>query len=139
MSFKPSQLNFLAPAQVILVGRVEKIVYSLLVLKFGYTAMLIFTIVGSFWLEVVYKIGVLKRIKRVIMSVFPVSIFFLIWDAYAIARGHWYFDKDQILGIIGPFDIPLEEFLFFIIVPMAAIMTIEAVRSIKRHWKVGDE
>jgi len=43
------------------------------------------------------------------------------------------------LGIIGPFDIPLEEFLFFIIVPMAAIMTIEAVRSIKRHWKVGDE
>jgi len=109
------------------------------VLKFGYTAMLIFTVVGSFWLEVVYKIGVLKRIKRVIMSVFPVSIFFLIWDAYAIARGHWYFDKDQILGIIGPFDIPLEEFLFFIIVPMAAIMTIEAVRSIKRHWKVGDE
>ena len=73
------------------------------------------------------------------MSVLPVSIFFLIWDAYASARGHWYFDKQQILGIIGPFDIPLEEFLFFIIVPMAAIMTIEAVRNIKRHWKVGDE
>ena len=35
--------------------------------------------------------------------------------------------------------IPLEEFLFFLIVPMAAIMTIEGVRSVKKHWPVGDE
>jgi lycopene cyclase domain-containing protein len=73
------------------------------------------------------------------MSIFPVSIFFLIWDAYAISQGHWYFDSKQILGIFGPFGIPLEEFLFFTIVPMAAIMTIEGVRTVKKHWRVGDE
>ena len=33
-------------------------------LKFGYVAMLTFTVVGSFWLEIVLKIRVLKRIKR---------------------------------------------------------------------------
>ena len=116
-----------------------KVVYNYRVLKFGYMAMLTFTIFGSFWLEIVLKIGVLKRIKRVLLSILPVAIFFLAWDAYAIDRGHWYFDQDQILGIFGPFDIPLEEFLFFTVVPMAAIMTIEAVRTVKKHWKIGDE
>ena len=108
-------------------------------LKFGYVAMLTFTVVGSFWLEIVLKIRVLKRIKRALMSIIPIAILFLIWDAYAVASGHWKFDPDQVLGIYGPFGIPLEEYLFFIIVPMAAIMTIEGVRSVKKHWPVGDE
>ena len=108
-------------------------------LKFGYVAMLTFTVVGSFWLEIVLKIRVLKRIKRALMSIIPVAILFLIWDAYAVASGHWKFDPDQVLGIYGPFGIPLEEYLFFLIVPMAAIMTIEGVRSVKKHWPVGDE
>jgi lycopene cyclase domain-containing protein len=116
-----------------------KVVYNYRVLKFGYMAMLTFTIFGSFWLEIVLKIGVLKRIKRVLRSILPVAIFFLAWDAYAIDRGHWYFDQDQILGIFGPFNIPLEEFLFFTVIPMAAIMTIEGVRTVKKHWKIGDE
>ena len=108
-------------------------------LKFGYVAMLTFTVFGSFWLEIALKVRVLKRIKRVLMSIIPVAILFLIWDAYAVANGHWKFDSEQVLGIYGPFEIPLEEYLFFIIVPMAAIMTIEGVRSVKKHWIVGDE
>ena len=54
----------------------------------------------------------------------------------AIAAGHWSFDKEQILGIFGPFGIPLEEYLFFTVVPLAAILTIEAVRTVKKHWQV---
>lgn len=108
-------------------------------LKFGYVAMLTFTVFGSFWLEIALKVRVLKRIKRVLMSVIPVAILFLAWDAYAVASGHWKFDPEQVVGIYGPFEIPLEEYLFFIIVPMAAIMTIEGVRSVKKHWIVGDE
>jgi lycopene cyclase domain-containing protein len=109
------------------------------VLKYGYMAMLAFTLFGSIWLEVFLKVGVIRRIKRVILSILPTAAFFLIWDAYAIKSGHWYFDKSQILGIFGPFGIPLEEFLFFIIVPLAALLTIEAVRTVKKHWIVGDE
>jgi lycopene cyclase domain-containing protein len=74
-----------------------------------------------------------------VLSILPVSLFFLAWDAYAIDQGHWYFDEKQILGIFGPFDIPLEEFLFFTFIPIAAVMTIEAVRTVKKHWSVGDE
>jgi len=103
--------------------------------KFGYMAMLAFTVFGSFWLEIVLKTSVLKRWKRVLISILPISFCFLVWDAYAIAQGHWFFNRDRMLGIYGPFDIPLEEFLFFIIVPMAAILTIEGVTTVKPHLR----
>ncbi|MEI6039378.1 MAG: lycopene cyclase domain-containing protein [Actinomycetes bacterium] len=112
---------------------------GLAVLKFGYLAMLLFTVAGSFWLEIALKVQVLKRVKRVLLTVTPIAIIFLAWDYYAIKSGHWYFDTTQILGIYLPGRIPVEEFLFFIIVPLAAIMTIEAVRRVNTHWNVGDE
>jgi len=104
----------------------------------SYMGMLIFTLIGSGWLEVVLKTGVLRRIKRAALSILPISLLFLIWDAYAIARGHWFFDRAQILGIFGPFQIPLEEYLFFIVVPLAAILTIEGVTTVKPHWRKGE-
>ena len=97
-------------------------------------AMLIFTVCGSFWLEIALKVGVLRRIKRVILSVLPISTLFLLWDAYAISKGHWFFDRDQMLGIVGPLNIPLEEYLFFIFIPMAAILTLEGVKDVLRRF-----
>ena len=101
-------------------------------------AMLAFTLIGSGWLEFYFKIGVFRRIKRAAISILPISVFFLIWDAYAIKRGHWFFDRDQILGIYGPLNIPLEEYLFFIVVPLAAIFTLEAVVTVKPHWRKNE-
>jgi lycopene cyclase domain-containing protein len=104
----------------------------------SYMAMLAFTVVGSFWLELVLKVRVLKRFRRLFLSIAPIALLFVVWDAYAIQHGHWHFDGKQMLGAIGPFHIPLEEYLFFIIVPIAGIMTLEAVRAVKKDWPVGD-
>ena len=100
--------------------------------------MLIFTLCGSTCLEVVLKNGVLRRLKRAALSILPISSLFLIWDGYAIAQGHWFFDRSQILGIYGPFAIPLEEYLFFIVVPLAAILTVEGITTVKPHWRKGE-
>lgn len=81
----------------------------------------------------------LRRVKRVVLTISPIAFLFIVWDLYAIRSGHWYFDSRQILGIYFPGKIPVEEILFFAIVPLAAIMTIEAVRKVKTDWKVGDE
>ena len=96
--------------------------------------MIAFTVVGSFWFEIFLKVRVLARIKRVVHAMWPVVTLFILWDAYAIKSSHWRFDKAQVLGIYGPFGIPLEEYLFFFFVPIAAIMTIEAVRTVKKDW-----
>lgn len=98
----------------------------------GYMAMLAFTVVGSFWLEIALKVKVLKRIKLALRAIAPGAVIFIIWDFYAVSRNHWVFDKNQVLGIYGPLKIPLEEFLFFLIVPLAAIMTIEAVTTVRK-------
>jgi len=110
--------------------------------KWGYVGMLAFTVAGSFWLEIVFKVQVLKRITRALRAITPIALLFLTWDALAIKHGDWFFDSKQIVGIFGPFRIPLEEYFFFLVVPLAAIMTIEAVRRVKGDkpgWLIGDE
>jgi lycopene cyclase domain-containing protein len=69
--------------------------------------------------------------------VIPILAFYA-WDAYAVSSGHWTFDPDRILGITLPGGVPLDELLFFMVIPLAAILTLEAVRSV-RGWKAGDE
>ena len=104
-------------------------------LKLSYLAMLIFTAAASFWLEIAFKVHVLRRMKRVLLSLLPISLGFLIWDAYAIAQGHWYFDQRQVTGINGPFNIPIEEILFLLIIPIEVLMTLEGVARLKPQWK----
>jgi lycopene cyclase domain-containing protein len=106
--------------------------------SFSYVAVLAFVILGSIWLEVVLRTRVLVRPRRLLLAIVPVVIPFLIWDAYAISQGHWWFDEARILGIYLLFDIPLDELLFFILIPFVSILTLEAVRSVK-GWRVGDE
>lgn len=110
--------------------------------QFSYVGVLVFVIIGSIWLEAVLRTRVLVRPRRLLLTIGPVVIPFLIWDAYAISQGHWWFDESRILGIYLPFEIPLDELLFFIIIPLASVLTLEAVRSVKggvKGWRVGDE
>lgn len=105
--------------------------------QFGYLAMLLFTVIGSWWLEWAFNIRVLRRARLAFTTIFPVALFFLFWDWYAIRQGHWSFDFTQMLGIIGPFNIPLEEILFFFIVPLAVLLTYEGVTKLRPKWREG--
>lgn len=134
-----SEYQTLSATLAPVLGTVAKVRQNVPMRHVSYLAMLIFTVCGSFWLEIFLKVGVLKGFKRTLKSILPVAAVFLIWDAYAVSKGHWKFDSSQIIGIMGPGRIPLEEYLFFLIIPIAAIMTLEAVRRVKSHWLVGDE
>ena len=101
--------------------------------NWSYVAMLIFVIFGSWWLEFAFKIRVLRRPRLLASAILPVSIVFLGWDAFAINQDHWTFDSDQILGIIGPLNIPVEEYLFFFIIPIAAVLTLEGVKEVLKR------
>jgi lycopene cyclase domain-containing protein len=73
-----------------------------------------------------------------VLTVLPVAFLFVLWDLAAIAAGHWDFDPEQTTGIVLPGRLPLEELLFFLVVPVCAILGFEAVRRVLR-WKAGDE
>ena len=104
----------------------------------SYLGVLLLIVVGTGWLEVVLRTRVYRRWKRLLLSVGPLVALFVTWDLYAIARGHWTFDADRTTGVLFPGDLPLDEVAFFVVVPIAAILTLEAVRSVK-GWTVGDE
>jgi lycopene cyclase domain-containing protein len=102
---------------------------------FGYLAMLAFTVCGSFWLELLLHVGVFRQGLRLAKTVIPVAIVFLLWDIYAVSRHEWSFDSAQLLPLRRLLGIPLEELLFFLIVPVAAILTLEAVLKRKPQWR----
>ena len=106
--------------------------------RFSYVAILAFVLVGCLWLEVALRTRVLRRWRRLLLSLAPVAVVFLLWDAYAVANGHWHFDQARILGILLPGSVPLDELLFFLVIPIASILTLEAVRSVNPEWTVGD-
>jgi len=103
----------------------------------AYLGVLAFVLLGSAWLEVVLRARVYARPRRLLLSLAPVVLVFCLWDLYAIAAGHWSFDSERTTGITLA-TVPLEEILFFVVVPIASLLTLEAVRSVTR-WQVGDE
>ncbi len=107
-------------------------------LKFSYIAVLVFIFLGTIWLEIILKARVYQKLKRLILTIIPVVILMVIWDYYAIINNHWFFDPEKTTGITLIGFLPIEELLFFIFVPIAALLSFEAVRSIKNE-KVGDE
>jgi lycopene cyclase domain-containing protein len=103
-----------------------------------YLAVLAGCLVGALWLEPVLRVGVLRRWRRLLLTVLPVAAVFVLWDLAAIAAGHWDFDPAQTTGILLPGRLPLEELLFFLVVPVCAILGFEAVRAVLRR-RAGDE
>ncbi len=106
--------------------------------RLTYLGVMAFVVVGSGWLEVFLRTRVARRWRRLALSLAPVVVVFYAWDAYAISRGHWTFDPARVTGVTLPGGVPLEELVFFLVVPVASVLTFEAVRSV-RGWPVGDE
>lgn len=103
----------------------------------SYLAVLAFCVLGSGWLEVFLRVRVYRQWKRLLLALAPTVVIFVAWDLAAIAADHWTFDARALTGIrFGP--LPLEELLFFVVVPIAAILAFEAVRTVTR-WRAGDE
>jgi lycopene cyclase domain-containing protein len=106
--------------------------------KYAYLSVLLACLAGTAWLEYFLRTKVYRRAIRLILTIVPIVIVFAVWDAYAIAQGHWTFDSRYVTGLITVANIPLDEILFFIVIPICAILSFEAVRS-ARDWKAGDE
>ena len=104
----------------------------------AYVAVLGFILIGTGWLELVLRTRVYSKWRRLLLSIVPVVVIFSVWDLYAIAQNHWTFDWSHVTGVVFAGGLPLDEVLFFVVVPIAAILTLEAVRSVKR-WPIGDE
>ncbi len=106
--------------------------------QLSYLAILAGCLAGTAPLEVFLRTRVYARPLRLALTLVPVVAVFFCWDMYAVSAGHWDFDPASTTGVRLPGAVPLEELLFFLVVPVCAVLTLEAVRAVK-GWEVGDE
>ncbi|GLI01376.1 lycopene cyclase domain-containing protein [Phytohabitans aurantiacus] len=97
-----------------------------------YLAVLAGCLGAALWLEPVLRVGVLRQWRRLLLTLLPVVAIFVAWDLAAIAAGHWTFDPEQTTGVVLPGGLPIDELLFFVVVPVCAVLGFEAVRKVLR-------
>lgn len=101
-----------------------------------YLALLAGVLVVTAPLELVLHVRVYPRWRRLLLAVVPEFVVFVVWVLYAIAAGHWDYSDVYTLGVRLPGGIPVEEVLFFLVVPLASVLALEAVRKVT-GWDAG--
>ena len=101
-----------------------------------YLGLLVGCLVVTAPLELVLRVRVYARWRRLLLAVLPEFVVFLVWVLYAIAQGHWDYSATRSLGVRLPGGIPVEEVLFFVVVPVCAVLALEAVRKVT-GWDAG--
>jgi lycopene beta-cyclase len=86
-------------------------------------------------LELVLRARVYSRWRRLLATLVPVLAVFLSWDALAIHAHDWSYR--HLTGLrIG--NVPIEELVFFVVIPICALLTFEAVCRLRPGWR-GDD
>ena len=78
---------------------------------------------------------VYRQPARLARAVLPVALIFLIWDALAIAGHVWTYNQRYVTGLNLPFRIPVEELVFFLVIPVCGILTYEGVQAVARRLR----
>jgi lycopene cyclase domain-containing protein len=101
-----------------------------------YLSLLVGCLVVTAPLELLLGVRVYARWRRLLLAVVPEFVVFLAWVLYAIAAGHWDYNRSRTLGVRLPGGVPVEEVLFFLVVPVCAVLALEAVRKVT-GWDAG--
>ena len=84
----------------------------------------------SFWRPLRFY----RNISALLLSISLVVVIFGAWDVLAVYRGHWSFNPAGVWDF-RIINLPLEEVLFFVVIPFCCIFTWEAVKYLKGRFK----
>lgn len=98
--------------------------------KLQYVLVMVGCLVLTLPLEFVFGARVWRRPARLARSVVPVALAFIVWDLWATNRGDWSFDRRYTIGWTLPGGMAVEEILFFVTIPICALLTLETVRNL---------
>lgn len=95
--------------------------------SYEYLALLALCVLATLPLELVLGVRVYRQPRRLLLALTCMAAVFVTWDVLGAGLGHWDYNPDAIMGVrlLG---LPLEEYLFFVVVPLCGILTYEAVR-----------
>lgn len=95
--------------------------------RYAYLALMGLCLVLTLPLEFVFGARVYRRFRALLLALLPEVVLFTIWDIVGIARDHWTYNPRFVTGLRLPFEMPVEELVFFLVVPICGVLTYEAV------------
>jgi len=101
--------------------------------RFQYLAVLLACLLVTLPLEFVAGARVWRRPARTIRAIAPAFLVFVAWDLWASHRGTWGFADQYTIGVRLPGGMVLEELVFFVVVPLCALLTYETVRIMQQR------
>ncbi|MGE5313642.1 MAG: lycopene cyclase domain-containing protein [Acidobacteriota bacterium] len=102
--------------------------------KYEYFIVLALTLAGPLCFSMSRRISFYAHPARLLAAIGLPFALFTAWDSVAAARGHWNFNPEYITSIMIV-NLPVEEILFFIVIPFAAIFTWECVKYFLRSMR----
>jgi len=86
-------------------------------------------------LELLVGARVYRRPAALVRALLPVVVVFTVWDIAGIVAGHWSYNAAFVSGVRLMLGMPLEELVFFVVVPICGLLTYEAVGIILRRLR----
>jgi lycopene cyclase domain-containing protein len=104
--------------------------------RYQYLIVMALCVLVTLPLEFVLNARVYRRPRRLLRTMVPAFAAFVAWDVVAIRLGHWTFSPEYTTGWkVG--NIPVEELVFFVVIPLCALLSYEAVRNVLRDGWVA--
>ena len=105
--------------------------------RFQYLLLMGACVLVTLPLEFVVGARVWRRPRRLMSAVLPALLLFVAWDLVATASGTWTFNPRSTVGISLPGGMAVEELAFFTVIPICAVLTLEAVRILTGRSRPG--
>ena len=103
--------------------------------RFQYLLVMAACVVVTLPLELALGARVWRRPVRLATAVAPGVVIFSLWDVAAIAHRHWSFNPRYVTGWDLPGRLPVEEVVFFAVVPVCALLTFAVVNRVVGRWR----
>jgi lycopene cyclase domain-containing protein len=95
--------------------------------RFQYLLLMVACLVLTLPLEIFLGARVWRQPRRLLTAVLPAVVIFSLWDVAAISHHHWRYNPRYTTGWDLPGHLPIEEVVFFAVVPICALLTFEVV------------
>ena len=98
--------------------------------RWHYLAILAVCIGVTLPLELLLGVRVYRRPLRLVVTIATVALPFIALDVWAVRSGLWSFSARHTFAVRVFATLPIEEVLFFVVIPICALLTFGAVNSL---------
>jgi lycopene cyclase domain-containing protein len=97
-----------------------------------YFLVLLAAVFFPFLLSFRREVALFRHGRALALAIAVPLLLFGAWDIAATARGHWSFNPAYVVGVTIV-NLPVEEWLFFVVLPFVSVFTWEALRHIQER------